>query len=79
MIERFSRELEFAAEPEQRCGAEVINGKIVYNGTLSCLGAGAQTKFNTFALARMKRDGYELAHPKLFPAFDGLAVARRVH
>jgi hypothetical protein len=60
-------------------GAQMIDGKITYNGALSYVGADEQKKLNDLVLSRMKRDGYDVDHPKLFPAFKGLAVVRRVH
>lgn len=60
-------------------GAAVTDGKILYNGAVTSLGAAELQKIDAAVVARMRRDGYDLAHPKLFPAFAGLAVVRRVH
>jgi hypothetical protein len=60
-------------------GAQEIDGKITYNGAISFLGADELKKFNELVLARMKRDGYDLDHPQLFTAINGLAVVRRIH
>lgn len=60
-------------------GASEIDGKITYDGAINDRGAADKEKFDDIVLARMKRDGYDLDHPKLFPALAGLAVVRRVH
>jgi len=59
-------------------GAEVVDGAFVYNGTISFLPDQRQ-KIDKIVIARMKRDHYDLDHPKLFPAIAGIAVVRRIH
>lgn len=59
-------------------GASQSDGKIIYNGAVSALGAPELQKFNDLIVARMKRDGYDMDHPKLFPAYAGIAVVRRI-
>jgi hypothetical protein len=60
-------------------GAEIVGGQIIYNGALDYLGASEQTKLNDLVLDRMKHDGYDTAHPMLFPGYNGLAIVKRIH
>lgn len=60
-------------------GASVENGTISYNGVVNSLGAAELQQWNDLVVARMKRDGYDLEHPVLFPAYAGIAIVRRIH
>lgn len=59
-------------------GAQMIAGKISYNGAVSYLGPTEAARITDLAVSRMKLDGYDVDHPEMFPAYDGLAIVRRV-
>jgi hypothetical protein len=59
-------------------GAVRSGNQVEYGGATSYRGPEEQAQLDALVLARMKRDGYDLAHPELFPGFNGLAVVRRL-
>lgn len=60
-------------------GGHIIDGKLNYYGVVSYNDDSERNKLNTLVVDRMRRDGYDLDHPLLLPAFNGLAVVRRAH
>jgi hypothetical protein len=60
-------------------GASIVDGKTVYGGAVNYNTPQERQEVDDLVLARLKHDGYDLAHPVLFPGLDGLAVVRRVH
>ena len=56
-----------------------LDGKLNYYGVVTYLGAGERAQLNELTLERLRRDGYDLDHPRLFPALGGLAVVQRMH
>ncbi len=54
------------------------DGSVSYSGAITFLGPREQALLNDVVTARMRRDGYDLGHPVIFPSF-GLAVVKRLH
>lgn len=59
--------------------ARVIDGITRFGGTINFNTPDERQQVDDVVTARLKRDGYDLAHPLLFPQLDGLAVVKRVH
>lgn len=59
-------------------GATRNGDQIQYGGATGYRGPDEQARLDALVLAQMKRDGYDLSHPALFPAFNGLAVVRHI-
>lgn len=59
--------------------ATTIDGKTTFSGTINYNTPQERQQVDDLVLARMKHDGYDLAHPVLLPRLDGLAVVRRIH
>ena len=53
------------------------SGNITYGGVLSARGPAEQERVNALILRRLRRDGYDLAHPTEIPTL-GLAVVKRI-
>lgn len=58
--------------------AHYIDGVLNYYGAVSYLPQPETDRINAAAVERMRRDGYDLDHPQIFPADRSLAVVRRV-
>lgn len=55
------------------------NDTLTYGGVTTFLGPAEETKINRLIVARMKKDGYDFAHPTFLPDFPSFAVLKRDH
>jgi hypothetical protein len=55
-----------------------VPGIVTYGGAVNYLGADELKKVNAVLVERMKRDGYDFEHPRIFDAI-GVAIVKRKH